>query len=287
MSRKYIKQINDYNFVYPNNLIYEYDTEIVHDINDNSVSGITNSFTIDSVNATGLTYSYDLTWIKNNAEMYQLMNGDYSLISIHLMPAGELYFSPWKVIKNLSVSSSFTGSTQNFTGTATISNTDLSIPTFITGQYYFQIRFIGHRAIYPICVNLNYSLPTPTPTPSATPGYIPPTPTPTPTPSTTPGGEGISIYVYAKFRNDIAELQYQVNTGPTISLGNVDQINCNYWDVITGLSSGDTITFSCAGTEVVAGSTSSCPNSGFGCQYVYNITTSGYVYLTVDGTFAC
>ena len=60
MSRKYIKQINDYNFVYPNNLIYEYDTEIVHDINDNSVSGITNSFTIDSVNATGLTYSYDL-----------------------------------------------------------------------------------------------------------------------------------------------------------------------------------------------------------------------------------
>jgi len=39
MPIKYIKQIINQDFVYPNNEVSEYDQEIVHDLNENSVSG--------------------------------------------------------------------------------------------------------------------------------------------------------------------------------------------------------------------------------------------------------
>ena len=181
MSRKYIKQVDEVNFVYPNNLIYEYDTEIIHDINDNSVSGYTSGFTISSLTSTGLTFNYDLTWVKNNAEIYKMINGDYSLVSIHLMPAGELYYTPWKMVANFTEPSSYTGTSENYVGSVTVSNTDLQISGFTAGDYYFNIRFIGHRAVYPICVKINAALATPTPTPTST-----NTPTPTPTATNTP-----------------------------------------------------------------------------------------------------
>lgn len=64
--------------------------------------------------------------------------------------------------------------------------------SFSSGTYYFEIRFIGHRAIFPITVSAPLLLPTPTPTPSPT-ATATATPTPTPTvgtatPTPTPGG---------------------------------------------------------------------------------------------------
>jgi len=59
MSNKYISQINKQNFVYPNNDIAEYDVDIIHDINNNSVSGTVTNFTATTVTTTGITYSLD------------------------------------------------------------------------------------------------------------------------------------------------------------------------------------------------------------------------------------
>ena len=39
MSKKYVGQVNSTNFVYPNATIAEYDQTIIHDINNNMVSG--------------------------------------------------------------------------------------------------------------------------------------------------------------------------------------------------------------------------------------------------------
>ena len=69
MTRKYIRQQILQDFVYPNNEISQYDVDnIVHDINDNSVSGVVNSFSATTVTSTGLTISYSATWNRNGAE---------------------------------------------------------------------------------------------------------------------------------------------------------------------------------------------------------------------------
>jgi len=71
MSRKYIRQQILQDFVYPNNEVSQYDVDnIVHDINNNSVSGTVNSFSGTSVTATGITISYSATWNLNGAEPY-------------------------------------------------------------------------------------------------------------------------------------------------------------------------------------------------------------------------
>ena len=193
MSRKYIGQVNDNNFIYPNNLVYEYDTEIVHDINNNCVSGNVATFSATTFTTTGITITYDITWIQNGAEKYQMQSGDYSLVSIHMIPYGETSYRPWKLVNNLTASSSFTGTSQNFTGSFTISNTDVAVTGFTAGIYSFDIRLIGHRCILPVCANLNLipASPTPTPTKTSTPTPTPSatlgtTPTPTPTPTVTP-----------------------------------------------------------------------------------------------------
>jgi hypothetical protein len=195
MSRKYIGQVNDYNFIYPNNLLYEYDVEIVHDINNNCVSGSVTNFVATSVNSTGMTISYDLTFIKNNSELFRMGNGNYSLVSMHILPAGQLYYKPWKLFNNISVTG-MTGNTIQLSGTTTVTNTNAGISSFTNGKYVFEVRFIGHRCVYNVDVNLTLNAttptptptktntPTPTPTPSATVGFTTPTPTPTPTSTT-------------------------------------------------------------------------------------------------------
>ena len=70
MGRKYIGQRTSRNFVYPNNNLEEYDIEIVHDINNNSVSGTTTSITASSISSTGITFSFDYTWAQNSAEPF-------------------------------------------------------------------------------------------------------------------------------------------------------------------------------------------------------------------------
>jgi hypothetical protein len=102
-----------------------------------------------------------------------------------MLAPGQVYYKPWRVVHSLT-SSDTTGTTLNFTGTFSVTPTDLGLSLFGPGEIYFEIRFIGHRAILPICYSATSSLPptpTPTPTPTATSG---PTPTPTPTSTLTP-----------------------------------------------------------------------------------------------------
>jgi hypothetical protein len=177
--RKFIKQINSYNFVYPNNTIAEYGDEIIHDLKENSVSGTVTNFTGTSISSTGLTFSFNYTWALNGAEPWINEAAELYLFSVHMMEPSKVYFKPWRLIDEKYLIT--TGSTTS-SGSYTFSVTpgQMGISAFSNGDYYFEIRMIGHRAIQPLCQTYTISTivgPTPTPSPSP----IPPSPTPTPT----------------------------------------------------------------------------------------------------------
>ena len=137
---------------------------------------------------------------------------------------------------------------------------------------------------------------TPTVTPSQT-GTIGATPTNTATPSVTPTftptpSETLSagqLLIYSKYRNQEAYLQYQVNYGGTVGVGNIDALTCDYYTTITGLSNGDVLYFDTIGGYILAQDNTDCPNSGFACSQVYNYVGSGIqsLYITVDGSTGC
>jgi len=192
MSRKYISQIDNQNFVYPNNAVPEYDLDIVHDINDNSVSGVVTTFSATTFNSTGLTISYECTWTKNNADPFINGAGNLMLFSTHMMAAGQNYYKPFRLVHSIDdATTTLTGSTKS--GTFTVTPSQMGLTGFTNGDYYFEVRFIGKRAVYPVCVTLSLIPPTPTPTPTPTSTVTPtptvtitPTPTPTPTITVTP-----------------------------------------------------------------------------------------------------
>ena len=357
MSRKYIKKRIEQNFVYPNNERKLYDTEIVHDINDNCVSGDINLFSATTVSQTGITIQYSFDWDANGAELFQMENGDYSYVSVHMMTPDQSYLKPFRVVFNVQSSTLYTGTT-TFTGTTTITPNLVGVNTFVNGDYYYEVRFIGHRCIYPICGSLDITTlpgPTPTPTPTTTPtptptvctcvdytltntgntaflvsyqecpfgesvinfvaqtgqsynfcacqdsvGYeggspaqlvnngpcVTPTPTSTPTstPTPTPTGE---LNINAKYINNEAVLQYNINGGGYTTLGNIDSLTCTYFFTITGLSNGDILTFKTTGDNAINGSTTDCPNSTFCLTLSYSFTGNTTIYITVDGSVSC
>ena len=218
MSNKYISQINKQNFVYPNNDIAEYDVDIIHDINNNSVSGTVTNFTATTVTTTGITYSLTYSWAKNNAEVFERTNGNTSIWSLHLMAADQEYYKPWRLINEASIAS-FTGSTSTATITGqTITPSPLGLTSFTNGTYQFEMRFIGHRSVYPVCFSYTVTglVPSPTATPTSTPTPTPtmtgatPTPTPTPTPV-------VSIYTSGATLNvtDTGYIKYTNSSGTT------------------------------------------------------------------------
>jgi hypothetical protein len=186
MSRKYIKQVDNDNFVYPNNNLAEYDIEIIHDINNNSVTGSVVNFSATTVSSSSITFSFGYTWTKNGAEPFILNNGHLSLVSVHCFVNGQQYYKPWNLVYEINTSDP---NATSVTGveTFTITPGQFGLSSFTDGIYYFEFRFIGHRAVYPVCASLNVTAatPTPTPTPTATGG---PTSTPTVTPTPTPTG---------------------------------------------------------------------------------------------------
>lgn len=232
MSRKYIAPIKDNNFIFPNNDPSEYGVEIVHDINDNSVSGEVTSFTFVSGTTSSLTFRFSNTWYKNNAEPFIRDSNNMSTYSIHCMVPGQDYYKPWRLVG--------AGNTSNLTLTSvTVSNVNLVIvpaqvglTSFTNGMYYFEFRFIGHRSISPVCVNVNVTtIPIPpTPTPTATPTPTPTGPTPTPTPTPTPLPDyytGATLYVtdtgWIKYDSQTFGDDYYVYIG---SLGYVTIPDC-------------------------------------------------------------
>ena len=192
MSNKYIAQINNQNFIYPNNDLPEYDIDITHNINDNSVSGTITNFSGTTITSTRLIFTHNWTWSKNNAESFISASGQIHLLSVHMLAAGQTYFKPWRLV-DIVTSGTTTGTTYSGTNTITVTPSQMGLSTFIYGTYYFEFRFIGSNAIYPVCYTYDAStLPTPTPTPTLTPTPTPISPTATPTPTPTPTGSGFT-----------------------------------------------------------------------------------------------
>lgn len=191
--RKYIKQLIDRDFVYPNKERYLYDTEMIHTINDRSVSGVVTTFSATTVSDSSITLSVNLTWTKNGADPFISDSNYLHYASIHGMAEGQLYYKPWITLAFFRTDTLNVGSA-SVTSNLTITPDQFGLTTFSNGTYYFEVRFIGKRSIYPVCVNLDIEgipSPEPTPTPTATPTPTPtatspePTPTPTPTPTAT------------------------------------------------------------------------------------------------------
>jgi hypothetical protein len=223
MSRKYIGQVNSTNFVYPNNTLHEYDTEIIHDINNNSVNGTISNFRVSSSASSSITFLFDYTWNLNGAEPFINNFGAISVLSVHIMVAGQTYYKPWRTVSNWTTSIGNTTASGTDVG-FTITPSEFGLSSFSNGTYYVEFRFIGHRAVFPVCASASVTaLPTPTPTPTYT-----PTPTPTITPTPTPGGNytsGATINV-----TDTGWIKYTTSSGDTYqyisSLGTNTLTNC-------------------------------------------------------------
>ena len=210
MGRKFIKQIINQDFVYPNADVSEYDVEIVHDLNNNSVSGTVTNFTGTTFNATGVTFSFNYTWALNSAEPFVNDFNNLNFMSVHCMGPTQQYYKPWRLVAVPTLN--YTGQTSTSgTLTFTVTPSQLGVSSLTNGTYSFEIRMIGHRAIFPISVEYAVAaVPTPTPTPTMTPA----TPTPTPTLTPTPGP---SIYTSGATLNvtDTGWIKYTNNSGST------------------------------------------------------------------------
>jgi hypothetical protein len=207
MSKKYIGQVNSKNFVYPNNTIQEYDREIIHNINNNSIVGSISGFTIISATTDNVQISFNYDWNNTNgADVFVNEAGVVNMFSVHMMTPNVKYTKPFVQVYSLTGSTSIIGTNVTGTTNINISSTSAlgSTSGFTNGVYSFEVRFIGLKSITPVCASGTISsivplTPTPTPTSTTTPTPTPTIPsgtaTPTPTPTSSSGGGG-SYYYY-------------------------------------------------------------------------------------------
>ena len=193
MSKKYIKQIDKENFIYPGNTLAEYDVTIIHDLKENSVSGATSGFTT-SLSGSNLVVSFSYDWELNGAEPFISNDGKLNVLSLHMMTADKKYYKPWicvGLVQNSNTALTSVTGTTSFTITPAMAG----VSSFANGTYYYEIRFIGKRGIYAEEHSGSVVLPSPTPTmtvtPSPTPG-LSPTPSPTPSATPNPGGNNLA-----------------------------------------------------------------------------------------------
>lgn len=201
MSRKYISQVDNQNFVFPNNTVSEYDVEIIHDINDNCVSGSTSNFSVTGVTTTGMTINFDYIWDLNGATPYIRNSDAVAVLSLHMMGPTQNYYKPFLTVGRLvfvdiPITRIESGVTPGFDRLSfVVTPAMLGLTTFTTGTYYFEIKFIGERCVFPVCFSQSISVtPPPTATPTATPTL---TPTPTATPTLTPTVTPPTYYYYS------------------------------------------------------------------------------------------
>jgi hypothetical protein len=157
--------------VYPNNSVPEYDVELVQDINNNSVTGSVEAFTVTSSSSSSISISMNYTWNLNGAEKFVRASNRMSIISVHAMSPTQLYYKPFRTVFEVSLTD-LSLTTYSQTGlTFTLIPSDLGLSAFTEGTYNFEVRFIGHTSIYPICLTVPVTFtPVPTPTPTPTPG---------------------------------------------------------------------------------------------------------------------
>jgi hypothetical protein len=198
MSKKYIGQIDNSNFVFPNYKLAEYDIEIIHQIKDNSVSGTTSGFDI-SYSAGNISISFTYQWYLNSAEPFISNDGKLNILSLHIMTNDKKYFKPWicvGLIQDNNTSLTGKTDTQNFVVTPQM----VGQASFTSGTYFAEIRMMGHRAVFPLNYSDTVVIPTPTPTPTST---NTPTPTPTPTGTPTPTPTPTSGVTYDYYTADV------------------------------------------------------------------------------------
>jgi len=158
MSTRYIPQLNETNFVYPNFEISEYDVDIIHTLNENSVAGTVTNFSATTIASTGITLNHTYTWAKNSAEVFVTASNLLNLFSVHMIAAGQTYYKPWRLV-DLVTSASTGISTASGSNTITVTPSMMGLTTFVTGTYYFEFRFIGLKSIYPVCQTLSITVP--------------------------------------------------------------------------------------------------------------------------------
>jgi hypothetical protein len=155
---KYIPQLNNQNFVYPNYDLAEYDVDVIQDINEYSVSGTVTNFVVSGTSTTtGITFTHDYTWSKNSAQPFISTSGNLHLLSVHMIAGGQTYYKPWRLVDL--VTTIYTGTTTDSgSNTVTVTPSMMGLTTFSSGTYYFEIRMIGLKAIYPICQTLTVTV---------------------------------------------------------------------------------------------------------------------------------
>ena len=270
MSRKYIGQVDNQNFVFPNNSVPEYDVNIIHNINDNCVSGSVINFSGTTV-GDNMVISFDYIWDLNGATPYVRNTSAVSVLSVHAMSPNEVYYKPYKtvgrfVFTDIPITRIESGVTPGFNRLSfVITPASLGIGSVDDGVYYFEIRFLGERCVFPVCFAYNYLRPTPTPTPTPT-STATPTPTstptstpegPTPTPTPTPTTEPCECYEYDV---TISSLDTDAATGNT---GTNLIYNGNLVITYTDCEGNPTESLSGSGTAIV------CADSNFGVFLTY------------------
>lgn len=171
MSKRYIPQTPNNDFVYPNNDKVEYDIEIAHNINNNVVSGTIDNLTIDynfPANPTQIVLQYDYVWNRNGAEVFLNNTGAVQLLSVHLLPPNQEFFKPWRMVDD-AVSPLITIFDPTYSGTVSkiLSPSNFGLASWPDGDYSFEFRFVGLKENYIVCESATL-LPVPTPTPTPT-----------------------------------------------------------------------------------------------------------------------
>lgn len=153
MSKQYKQEYQNNNFVFPNNDPWEYGVEIIHNINNNSVTGSVSSFTA-SLSGGNVVYSFNYTWTLNGADRFINQSGGLSILSVNMMTNSKIYYKPWRTIGYLEDANvALTTKSGTFNGTVTPSQ--MGVASFTSGTYYFEVRFIGDKEVYPLCVQIS------------------------------------------------------------------------------------------------------------------------------------
>lgn len=158
MSYRYIPQENNINFVFPNNDTYEYDVNILHSLNENSVSGTVTNFSATTISTSAITLNHSYSWSLNNADRLITPTNLLMLFSVHALAAGQTYYKPWRLVDH--VTTGTTGSTVvTSTNAITMTASQMGLSSFVSGTYFFEFRFIGLKSIYPVCASLQITVP--------------------------------------------------------------------------------------------------------------------------------
>jgi hypothetical protein len=156
MSLKYIPQLSNQNFVFPNNTLEEYDVDIYHQLLETPVYGQITSLSATSISSSAITINYNYVWNKNSSEIFINSSGTTNVLSVHVMSPAQQYYKPWRCVDfktGSTVSNVISGNTST-----TFTASQLSISGLTSGTYPIEFRMIGHRNVEPICQTLQITV---------------------------------------------------------------------------------------------------------------------------------